>query len=430
MRPIKKLVENIPPAVGVPLNRIPFSLRLGRNYCQKKSKIQYFLDLNDRQKEIYVEKSFGELVKYFSENSDFFRSLLPNNLNQSYLEFPIISKTILKSVGIDERTVREFAFAKFNTGGTSGRPMDFFLEKGYYAREWSHMHFLWERIGYKYINTKITIRGKKLHSLIQYNYNQNEFLLDAYAELKTADFEILLKVFKKYKPTFIHGYPSSIFYFIKTVELKFPALFEYLQKNIKGIMFSSEYPSPQYRNYIENTITENTVSWYGHTEAVVLAGELYKKYEYVPFLSYGFAEAVKINGSYHLIGTCFSNKATPFIRYDTEDLIEPNFSNNGYLNSFKIKEGRIGEFVIDKNGNLISLTGLIFGQHHKLFDYIDFLQVKQPTPGKLIVYYSSKLEIQYPDVLFDTRNMQIDFSFEQYKQPIKTSLGKVPLLIK
>src|SRR5690606_28314082 len=153
---------------------------------------------------------------------------------------------------------------------------------------------------------------------------------------------------KKYKPTFIHGYPSSIFYFIKTVELKFPALFEYLQKNIKGIMFSSEYPSPQYRNYIENTITENTVSWYGHTEAVVLAGELYKKYENVSIISYGLAEVVKFKGRYYLFSTCFSKKATPFIGYDTEDLIETNLSNNGNLNRFIIKEGRIGEFVIDK----------------------------------------------------------------------------------
>ncbi len=430
MRPIKSIFEKIPPSIGVPFSNIPFSIRLGRQYAQKKSKIQYFLDLGEEQKGLYIEKSFGELLHFFSENLDFYRSLLPSKLELSFSNVPIISKTTLKTVSIDERSVRKFAFAKFNTGGTSGRPLDFFLEKGYYAREWSHMHFLWERIGYKYNQPKITIRGKKLNSLIQYNYNQNEFLLDAYADLKNSDFEILLKVFKRYKPTFIHGYPSSIFYFIKSVEMRYPTLFEFLQKTIKGIMFSSEYPAPLYRKYIEEAITENTISWYGHTEAVILAGELYNKYEYVPFLSYGLAEAININGCYHLVGTCFANKASPFIRYDTEDLIEPNFSNSGYLNSFRVKEGRIGEFVIDNKGNLISLTGLIFGKHHKLFDFIDFLQVKQPSPGKLTVYFSSKLEIQFPDILFDTSNILIDFSFEQYKEPIKTSLGKVPLLIK
>ena len=195
-------------------------------------------------------------------------------------------------------------------------------------------------------------------------------------------------------------------------------------------MFGSEYPSPQYRTFIEDLLTENSISWYGHTEGVILACELNKKYEYVPFLSYGYAEAVKIDNYYHLVGTSFSNLASPFIRYDTEDLIDPYFDEMGILKSFKINQGRIGEFVTDKNGNHISLTALIFGRHHKLFNVVDFIQVRQNNPGSITVYYSSTSIIENARELFDSSNLHIDIQFEQVREPYRTALGKIPLLIR
>jgi phenylacetate-CoA ligase len=214
------------------------------------------------------------------------------------------------------------------------------------------------------------------------------------------------------------------------VSLNAPFLLDFLKKQIKGIMFGSEFPSPHFRDYIESLITKNTISWYGHTEGVILAGELYQKYVYVPFLSYGYTEAVKKDNQYHLVGTSFDNYATPFLRYDTEDLINPNFNSMGFLESFEITEGRLGEFVIDKNNKRISLTALVFGRHHKLFDRVNFIQVKQVLPGTIKVYYSNYSLVENPSELFDSTNLNMDVLFEQVKEPFKTSFGKIPLLIK
>src|SRR5690606_1062945 len=106
------------------------------------------------------------------------------------------------------------------------------------------------------------------------------------------------------------------------------------------------------------------------------------------------------------------------------------FSDSGRLEKFLIKEGRIGEFVKDKNGNLISLTALIFGRHHPLFDQVDFIQVKQVQDGELIIYFSANREIENPSIFFNINHIYMDFKFEQYKEPYRTSLGKTPLLIK
>jgi phenylacetate-CoA ligase len=90
----------------------------------------------------------------------------------------------------------------------------------------------------------------------------------------------------------------------------------------------------------------------------------------------------------------------------------------------------VGEFVVDKNNKMISLTGLIFGRHHKLFDMVDFIQVKQKNPGEIVVYYSNSSIIENPNALFDSSNLNLDLIFQQIKEPYKTPLGKIPLLIK
>ncbi|MDB5013699.1 MAG: Uncharacterized protein JWQ25_1901 [Daejeonella sp.] len=435
---LKEFAEKIPPEAGILLNRLPFKLRLGTGYQEYFHLADKLIKADTITRNEYAVTNFSKVINHFiSENhfianhlKEFSQSIVNKLTLQDIPKIPLLNKSLLKNIPIGERVVSKHALKLYNTGGTSGNPLSLYLEKGVYAREWSHMHYMWKKIGYNPSMTKITVRGKNLDNLYLYNFNQNEFLINSYHSFNTDDYVSLLRVFKKYNTQFIHGYPSAIYNFLKEISIKAPFLLDFLKKNIKGIMFGSEYPSPLYRNYIEDLLTTNTISWYGHTEAVVLAGELYQKYEYVPFLSYGYAEAVKIDDYYHLVGTSFSNLASPFIRYDTEDLIEPNFDEQGSLLSFQIKEGRTGEFVIDKVNKNISLTALIFGRHHKLFDLVDFIQVKQPKAGEIIIYYSKSSSIDNPSDLFDSKNVNIDMVFEQIEKPFKTTLGKIPLLVK
>jgi phenylacetate-CoA ligase len=92
--------------------------------------------------------------------------------------------------------------------------------------------------------------------------------------------------------------------------------------------------------------------------------------------------------------------------------------------------GRVGEFVVDKNGRNISLTALIFGRHHEIFDSADFIQVKQPTAGELMVYVTSNNENLNCVGLFDTEGINMDIVFQVVANPFKTKAGKVPLIIK
>jgi phenylacetate-CoA ligase len=432
------LAEKIPPSAGVFLNYIPFRIRLGREYKKFYRRADILMRSDSQTKKNFIVQNLNFTFRHFRINSPFYNHfLLQSKCNITEIKriediaaLPLITKTALREMPVESRTVLKYGMRQVNTGGTSGSPLSFFLEDNFYSREWSHMHYMWRKIGYDPTMTKITVRGKNIRDIFKYRFNQNEFLINSYYSFTKEDYSKLLNLFRRYNTKFIHGYPSAIYYFLKEISSSAPFLLEFLQKNIKGVMFGSEYPSPHFRNYIESILTENTISWYGHTEGVVLAGELYNKFEYVPFHSYGFTEAVLVDNQYHLVGTSYDNLAAPFIRYDTEDLITPEFDESGLLKSFRITEGRLGEFIRDRNNKMISLTALIFGRHHKLFERVNFIQVKQIVPGQIIIYYSNSNYIENAADLFDSTNLNIEVFFQQVNEPFKTSFGKIPLLIK
>ena len=151
---------------------------------------------------------------------------------------------------------------------------------------------------------------------------------------------------------------------------------------------------------------------------------------YLPLHSYGYVEVISKNGVKQLVGTSYCNTSSPFIRYNTEDEVDNDMSDDGMLISFSMKGGRPSEYILDKNGKKISLTGLIYGRHHKLFDFCASIQIKQNIAGYATVLYVSRNDIDTePSALFDSENVEIEFEFKAIPQPIRTVSGKIRLLV-
>jgi ubiquinone/menaquinone biosynthesis C-methylase UbiE len=176
------------------------------------------------------------------------------------------------------------------------------------------------------------------------------------------------------------------------------------------------------------------LSWYGHSERAILAWEKREPFVYEPFQTYGYCEAVedKQTGRWRLIGTSYFNHASPFIRYDTGDDIEPVEFESGVLRSFRIREGRVGDFVVDRHGVRIPLTALVFGRHHELFNLAKFLQVRQEERGRITVLVTPKNGL--PEGFdftkwFDASGLAMDIAFQVLESPILTPAGKVALKV-
>ena len=113
-------------------------------------------------------------------------------------------------------------------------------------------------------------------------------------------------------------------------------------------------------------------------------------------------------------------------------MIEP-MEQDEILRTFRIKEGRNGDFVTDINGKQISLTALIFGRHHPIFDQIKFIQIAQLHPGEAVIILTqskhSELTKNKARMLMDLRNVGIRFDIQIVEQPYRTKAGKVTLKV-
>ncbi|ARN77768.1 hypothetical protein BST97_07015 [Nonlabens spongiae] len=446
MNPAVVLKENlagIPPGIGKLINKVPFSYRPGLSKVYKKRilEIDRLSALTIKQKQQFVYERIFELVSYAIAHVPFYRSFYKDqhfslsNLNrfEDIERIPIINKSILQQHSIEYRSSERKNRYIVNTGGSSGKPLSLYIEPDSMGHEWAHMHNIWSRLNYNPASFKLCFGGRSdVKDFVDYDVVRNSFNVDIYAGWASVAHK-LYGIVKKHPIEYLHGYPSSIYEFARYCKNNDPKLVDELRKNLKGAFLGSEYPHSRYRKAIEEVFEIPTISWYGHTERAVLAHEeVGNPFTYKPFLTYGFAEAIAtFKQKTSLVATSYYNYATPLIRYDTEDLIEEPIVESGILDSFKITQGRSGQFVIDGDGNKVNLTALIFGRHHQIFDHSEFIQVKQSVPGQLTIIYTSKKVLeQDARNLFDTSNINMSFSFTRVEEPIRTTSGKINLLVK
>lgn len=434
---IKRTLKYIPWPIGVLISKVNFCYRpfLGKKYASTIHKIAEFEEMSLNCKQEYILSKINKSLR-ISLSIPYYRDLhnvLGISIDQvsSLSEFkalPIVNKKMLQECNIECRSVNCINRYKVNTGGSSGEPLGFYLTPNHTASEWAHMHTVWRKLNFSQDRLKLVFSGINIgNKCLVYDGLRHSYILNAYKSFNETFIDIE-KIILKRKIEYLHGYPSMIFDFCCFLNDHSPETLTYLKRHLKGVFLGSEFPILDHRNTIEEILEVPTISWYGHTERSALAYEKEERYVYHVFQTYGYCEAVKNeNGSYNLVVTSYSNKASPFIRYDTGDEIEPILVENGILKSFKIKGGRQGDYIFDKNKVKISLTALIFGRHHQLFEIARFVQVRQTQIGKIIFLITpGKL---FPvnfniDDWMDLSSIDIEYDYELLSSPKLSPLGK------
>lgn len=437
----KNLVENLPRETGFFLSWLPFTLRLGVGYSKSCFEIQRFDKKSVELQQQYTFYRLQKIVWFAYKNIPFYRDIYEKyRFNPSCLEsmsdwnrVPIITKSDLQNSSIDHRSISTKGLNLINTGGTSGQPLEFYLDSNAFAREWAHMHFVWKARGYRQTHIKLTFRGKHFDRSqpLRYNAVHNEYIVNANCPMVEI-VEAVLDFPNKYTIRWLHGYPSLIAEFaLEMIKCRNNEASRF-RARLFGVLLGSEYPAPIYREAISNILSSNIVTWYGHSEMSILARETSRGlYESLP--SYGFAESVATDngGAHRLICTSYYNKNHPFIRYDTGDLIEPVSKQPGSL-SFRITEGRVGDFLKDRKGNKHSLTAVIFGRHHNAFGQLRHLQVRDNGGGQITLVITPRdFKVSPYSLLegFDLNDLDIDLTIEVVNAPVRSEAGKIRLKI-
>lgn len=439
---IEKIKNNrfqLPIWLGTILAKIPFGLRpvVGRVYIKRSKEIRAFP--TEQKREIIFNQVYS-IVKYAIAQIPFYREFYAAegftldmlNSFDDIKRIPIIDKSILSKYSIEERSNLSLHKFLVNTGGSTGNTLNLYVQPDAIGHEWAHIHNAWSHFGYKNDMLRIMFVGRnKVMNVVDYDFARHALVVDIYKPF--PDIALALKKYLvRYPAYFLHGYPSVIADFANYCQQEDPQLLSLLKKNLKAAFLSSEYPYAKYRDVIEFTFNIKTQSFYGHTERCIMAYENECPYQFIPFQTYGYTEAIERgDGHYNLVGTSYYNFATPLIRYNTNDIIDNPIKEDGVLTQFEIYEGREGQYIISKSGQKISLTALIMGRHHDLLDYVNHIQVSQIKDGLVAVLYVTKDSVMQLDALslFDSSNVDVDFLFYKIDKPIRTVSGKINLLL-
>ncbi len=425
---LKSIAEHIPYSLGKWTSRVPYRLRLGSQYTESCRLASHYAQAGPEERRAYAVRHLNRIVQYAQKNIPFYqdlygRSPIAVNSIRDFEQLPIITKTQVR-----EYSKQSAGATLINTGGSSGEPLSFYIDKNAWAREWAHMHYIWGLRGYLHTQLMITILGRNLgKDLYKYNAVHNEIRVNPYLDAGARASDIV-NLITEYPVMYIQGYPSSIYNLLREIE---PQLGErdraLVSSRIKCCFLSSEYPIPYMTKYLHDTWNLDYISWYGHSEMCVLAYDNDRDGKYTPFITYGYAEDV--GGM--LCGTSYHNHDMPLIRYSTGDIIESKADDSGIMEHFSIKEGREGDFIEDKCGKRLPLTALIYGRHHRIFNVADYVQLFQPGRGAATLYVTARESVGLPPSdlsrYFDWSDVNLDVNYVILQKPIRTKRGKLKL---
>lgn len=363
----------------------------------------------------------------------------------SISNFPLISKEIIRNSSLSIHLNSNFIpHTSLNTGGSSGKPFNFYTDLNCRVAEYAHQLFFYRELGFRIFDKIYSFGGPKI--------SENKIKRKIYWKRKLFGFPFGKVIFSSKhlndntieyyvnqiiqdKPQFLRGYPSS---FLK--------ISSYLKSRnesinfIKGILLTSELISSSDIQLIKSVFNCKVIPQYGHTENSIFAftEEDSLKYYCSPF--YGITEVVNTETGLHvskgemgeIVVTSLSNNYQPFIRYRTEDMAIYGGEKNGFVILENLL-GRSQDFIYDKNKDKILLVGLIFGSHTKLFHFINDWQFTQNLVGVVEINilpnekwnYSIHETLVYD--LFKSIDIKLNINYEQ--DLIKTNAGKRKFLI-
>jgi phenylacetate-coenzyme A ligase PaaK-like adenylate-forming protein len=284
-----------------------------------------------------------------------------------------------------------------STGGTSGKPVKFYLDKNRSPIEYAFVHDAWSRAGYRAGDARCVFRGVELagaeDSHIQYDHGLAELRCSVF-HMTDAAMRGYLDQIRGRRIRFIHGYPSAIAIFASFLLRSGLAPLS----QIEGVFATSERFYPDQRELIAQAFDRATiVPFYGLSEKTAFACarsddsdifEFDPLYGYTELLDEDGTPVMRVGASGRIVSTGLIFDGMPFIRYDTGDtgeLIELPSKGNGYrlaVRGITPKHGT--EYFVGCSGALIAIKGIISNLQGTAYGIREY-QFYQDTPGEAVV---------------------------------------------
>lgn len=323
------------------------------------------------------------LVKHVYEHTKYYRrifderGLTPKDIQtiDDLKKLPIINKEIANA-NHDEivpDNLSSFRYRNSRTGGTTGEPMQFFLDENTWGYTSAAKLHAWMTTSYQYGDKFVAMGSASLFakkpSLLRRIYDKirNEYPLNT-VNLTDELCEKYIAFIKKNKIRFIYGYAASIYIFTSYVAKHHIDL-----KQIEAVFTTSENLTDAYRELIERTYDCRVMDCYGANDAGMTAYEVSLHSYHVGYNALcEIINPIEENtGS--LLTTNLVNYTFPLLRYQFGDEVEllPSVDESEY-NGQVIRRvlGRTSDVMRLENGHNMTATG--FSMIMQEFDIVAF----------------------------------------------------------
>ena len=431
--PLLKVYERMPAGfknlAGTLYRKLPLDWRYGKNYCAFAELARAGESWSPRQIEEYQDAQLRLVLAHAAEACPFYAERFaaagfsPGKMSpQDLTRCPLLEKKDLldRLPDLVSRKIPAAQRLYITTGGSTGVPVGFYLQKGVSRpKEQAFFEAIWERAGYFPGARVAVIRGHVTSSresgpIHSYDATRGWLMLSSY-HLTASRIPEYLERLEKFRPEFLHIYPSAALLLAEYLE----ASSQKLRTPLQALLCGSERLAIPQKRLLEKTFGCRVFRWYGHSERVVQAaeGRTSEWFYFAPH--YGYAEfgPPDAEGFREVIGTSFHNLAMPLIRYRTGDYVrlapaaapaaskleQPQSetqSQNQELTPSELTQsqnqeltpsefpwpaaveiaGREHEFLVTASGRKISLTA--FNMHDAIFDQLYAVQFYQEEPGR------------------------------------------------
>jgi phenylacetate-CoA ligase len=283
------------------------------------------------------EEMLTKMVRYAYENIKYYHNIFgkynlkPQDIKtaKDMYKLPVLTKEDIKKHWEDFKPtgLKKTHYKVFPTGGTTGIPLFYRVSKEDRFLSLALLYRGWGLAGYEFGDPVVFIGGASIS--VDTSTPIFKFLHERATNIrKLSSFDMsdqklsqYIKIINTFKPKFIRGYPSAIYY-----------LSQWVHKNnsyvnpIRGIFTTSEKLFPNMRSSIEEVFNCRVFDGYGLNDGGLSAYEcrehrgMHVDTERSLLEICDERDSPMVNKEGRILATNLMNKAMPLIRYDTGDL--------------------------------------------------------------------------------------------------------------
>ena len=310
---------------------------------------------------------------------------------------PVLDKESIKAAGdtMHSPHLAGNAPRRKSTSGSTGVPLNYYLDRHSHSYLWAHIWRAWAEAGYTPGDMYATLSGGSLLPE-KVDFKQQVYLFLSGA-IHLPSYHLTEEVMSGYVDTlrrdrvrFMYGYPSSLELFanfIRSHSGRAPGF---------GAVFTtSELLTPTARQAIEAGFQAPVFDTYGCNDGGLYAFECDRHEGWHQNMESCYLEVVDDDGRQlpegdvgAIVSTHFANKSHPFLRYNTGDrgaiLREPCPCGRGLVRLVNLA-GRERDFVLTPAGRKVH--GAFFNHFEPFYEsaWLDRFQIFQDDPRAVVV---------------------------------------------